>query len=163
VDSDSGPLTILGETEESCPPVAASAGNLLTIMCRGSLTSLAYSESGPLTVLGEAEEEEESCPSGSVAASAGDLLITMRRCSQTSLADWENGSLTVLGEAEDAEDSRPSGPGATLLVILDSNLLTRLTRGFPVSAAGCTSHSALPLAPPRIGPSLTDSGSRVWS
>jgi hypothetical protein len=91
-------------------------------MCRGSLASLAYSKNGPLAVLGEAEENRPLC---SVAVSACDLSTTMCRGSPTSLADWENGPLTILGEAEETEESRPSGPGANLLVILDSNLLTR--------------------------------------
>jgi hypothetical protein len=138
------------EAEESRPSGSVAAGDLLTTMCRGSLTTASYSENGPLTVLGEAEEAEESHPSGSVAASAGDLLTTCRG-SSTSLADSENGPLAVLG--------------ATLSVILDStvarsNLLTQLTRGFPVSV-GRSSHCALPLAAPIIGSSLTDPGSRV--
>jgi hypothetical protein len=44
--------------------VAASAGELLTTIRRGSLGSLADSENGTLTVLGEAEKAEESRPSG---------------------------------------------------------------------------------------------------
>jgi hypothetical protein len=157
-DSENGPLTVLGEAEEaeeSCPSgsVAASAGDLLTTMCRSSPTSLAYSENGPLMVLGEAEE---SRPSGSVAASAGDLLTTVCQGSSTSLADSKN--------------DRPSGQCATLLAILgsmthssaSSKLLTRMTRGFPVSV-GCNCQSAVPLPPPIIGPRLTKSASRVWA
>jgi hypothetical protein len=158
------------EAEESRPSGSVAAGDLLTTMCRGSLTTASYSENGPLTVLGEAEEAEESHLSGSVAASAGDLLTTMCRGSPTSLADSENGPLTVLGEAEEAEESRPSGPGATLLVIRGStvhssaslSLLIRLTRGFPVSP-GCTCQCAVPLRPPIIGPLLTESASGVWA
>ena len=135
-------------------------------MCRSSLRTLAGSESGPLTVLGEAEEAEESPPFGSVAASVGDLLTTMCRCSPASLAVSENHPLTALGEAEGAEES-PT-PGCILLVTLgstvhgpaSSNLLTRLTWGFPVSL-GCSLQSAVPLPPSIIGPLLTESASGV--
>jgi hypothetical protein len=146
------PLTALGEVEgvkESRPSgsVAASAGGLLTTMCRGSPTSLADSESGLLTVLGEAEE---SRPSDSVAASAGELLTTMRRGSLGSLADSENGTLTVLGEAGKAEESRPSGP-ATLLATLGSaahSPTLLMTPGYPVGAGGCRWTCPVPCVPP---------------
>ena len=142
--------------------VAALAGDLLTTMCRGSKTR-------PLPVLGEAEEVEESRLSGSVVASAGDLLTTMYQGSPASrLADSGNGPLMIPGEVEEVVEGRPSAPGATPLVILDStvhssdcsNLLTRLTPGFPVSVGGAT-EGGHPLAPPKIVPSPTVA--RVWA
>jgi hypothetical protein len=101
-------LTVLGEVEEvegNCPSgsVAASAGDLLTTMCRGLLRG--------------------------VAALAGDLLTTMCWGSPTSLADLENGRpsrpcatrtlLMILGSIVHRSPI--------------SNLLTRMTRGFLVS------------------------------
>lgn len=92
-DSEDGPQAILGQAEDAkeSPPsgsVVASAGDLLTAMCRGSLASLVDSI---LT--------DESRPSGFVAASAGDLLTTMYRGSLGSLADLENRPPAVLGGA----------------------------------------------------------------
>lgn len=126
-DSENGPLTIPGEAEEAkeSPPsdsVVASTGDLLTTMCRSSLTSLADS------VLSEAEEADEGRPSGSVAASSGELL-TMCRGSLGSLADSENGPLTVLGQAEEAEESRPSVSAAAAAAAA-GDLLTTKCRWF---------------------------------
>jgi hypothetical protein len=148
------------EAEKSHPSdsVVASAGDLLTMMCPRPWR-LANPEDARLRALGEAKEAEENRPSDSVAASAsaGDLLTTMCRGSPPA-----SQALTVLGEAS---------PCATLLVILGSvvhssagsNLLTRLTRGFPV--VGCARQRPVPLAPPILGPkkSLTKSGSGVWA
>ena len=111
--------------------MAASAGDLLTATCRGSLTSLAYSENGPLTALGEAEEAEGSRPSGCVAASTGDLLTAMCRGSLTSLAYSENGPLTVMGGAEEAKESRLSGSVAASA----GDSLTTMCRDSPASPA----------------------------
>ena len=86
------------------PALGSVAGHILTTMCWGSPTGLAYSSNDPLTLLYEAEEEAESRPPpGSVVTLAGDPPAILAY----------SAPLTILGEAEMAEDSCPLGSVVT--------------------------------------------------